>query len=40
LTGKQEAGRGKANTFNFGVEKAEAIIAMKRKVAEFAVSYG
>ena len=35
-----EAGRGKANTFNFGVEKARAIIAMKRKVAEFAAAYG
>jgi hypothetical protein len=35
-----EAGRGKANAFNFGVEKAKAIIAMKRKVAEFAAAYG
>ena len=35
-----EAGRGRANTFNFGVEKAKAIIAMKRKVADFASSYG
>jgi hypothetical protein len=35
-----EAGRGRANTFNFGVEKAKAIIAMKRKVAEFAAAYG
>ena len=35
-----EAGSGRANTFNFGVEKAKAIIAMKRKVAEFAAAYG
>jgi len=35
-----EAGRGRANTFNFGVEKAKAIIAMRRKVADFAASYG
>lgn len=34
------AGKGRAGTFNFGVEKAKAIIAMNRKVAEFAASYG
>ncbi len=35
-----ESGKGKAGTFNFGVEKAKAIIAMKRQVAEFASTYG
>ena len=31
---------GKGGSFDFGVEKAKAIIAMKRKVAEFAATYG
>lgn len=35
-----ELGKGKVGTFNFGVEKAKAIIAMKRRVAEFAATYG
>lgn len=35
-----DSGNGKAGTFNFGVEKAKAIIAMKRRVAEFAANYG
>ncbi len=35
-----ESGKGKVGTFNFGVEKAKAIIAMKRRVAEFAATYG
>jgi len=35
-----EAGKGRAGAFNFGVEKAKAIIAMKRQVAEFAAAYG
>lgn len=35
-----DAGRGRAGTFNFGVEKARAIIAMKRTVSEFAATYG
>jgi hypothetical protein len=34
-----EFGKGKVGTFNFGVEKAKAIIAMKRRVAEFAATY-
>ena len=34
-----ESGNGKVGTFNFGVEKAKAIIAMKRRVAEFAATY-
>lgn len=35
-----ESGKGKVATFNFGVEKAKAIIAIKRRVAEFAATYG
>ncbi len=35
-----ESGKGKVGTFNFGVEKAKAIIAMKRRVAELAATYG
>ena len=35
-----ESGKGKVGTFNFGVEKAKAISAMKRRVAEFAATYG
>lgn len=35
-----ESGKGKVGTFNFGLEKAKAIIAMKRRVAEFAATYG
>jgi len=34
------AGKGRVGSFDFGVEKAKAIIAMKRKVAEFAATYG
>jgi hypothetical protein len=34
------AAKGRVGTFNFGVEKAKAIIAMNRKVAEFAATYG
>ena len=34
-----ESGKGKVGTFNFGVEKAKAIIALNRKVAEFAATY-
>jgi hypothetical protein len=31
---------GRGGSFDFGVEKAKAIIAMKRTVAEFAATYG
>jgi hypothetical protein len=31
---------GRGGSIDFGVEKAKAIIAMKRKVAEFAATYG
>jgi len=34
------AAKGRVGTFNFGVEKAKAIIALKRKVVEFAATYG
>jgi hypothetical protein len=34
------AAKGRAGTFNFGVEKAKAIISMERKVRDFAASYG
>jgi hypothetical protein len=34
------AGKGREGAFDFGVEKAKAIIAMKRRVAEFAATYG
>lgn len=34
------AGKGREGSFDFGVEKAKAIIAMKRRVAEFAATYG
>jgi hypothetical protein len=34
------AGKGREGSFDFGVEKAKAIIAMNRKVAEFAATYG
>jgi len=34
------ASKGRVDTFNFGVEKAKAIISMYRKVAEFAATYG
>jgi len=34
------AAKGRVGTFNFGVEKAKAIIALNRKVAEFASTYG
>ena len=34
------AAKGRVGTFNFGVEKAKAIIALNRKVAEFAATYG
>ena len=34
------AAKGRVGTFNFGVEKAKAIIVLNRKVAEFAASYG
>ncbi len=32
--------KGRGGSFDFGVEKAKAIIAMKRKVGEFAATYG
>jgi hypothetical protein len=32
--------KGRAGTFNFGVEKAIAILSMERKVSDFAASYG
>jgi hypothetical protein len=31
--------KGKEGSFDFGVEKAKAIIALNRKVAEFAATY-
>ena len=34
------AAKGRVGTFNFGVEKAKAIISLNRKVAEFAATYG
>jgi len=34
------AGKGREGSFDFGVEKAKAIIALNRKVAEFAATYG
>lgn len=33
------AGKGRVGSFDFGVEKAKAIIALNRKVAEFAATY-
>jgi len=32
--------KGTAGTFNFGVEKAKAILSMERKVSDFAASCG
>ena len=34
------AAKGRVGTFNFGVEKAKAIISLNHKVAEFAATYG
>ena len=34
------AGKGREGSFDFGVEKAKSIISLKRKVAEFAATYG